>query len=133
MTDINAARELAHAAAVTFPWVQVRIQSVTTCARLLDTFTTRDQIEFSKLDLQIPFKGIAHYPSRLVRPCSGIDGRCFCSEEPMMPMSARSAGDAAAEGARLRGCGPESEARSAPHGNHGDNNLSDTPVPVFGF
>ena len=63
MTDLNTARELAHAAAMVLPWVQVRIDTVTTCARLLDTWTSRDQVEFSKLDLHTPFKGCLLYTS----------------------------------------------------------------------
>lgn len=137
MTDLNTARELAHAAAMVLPWVQVRIDTVTTCARLLDTWTSRDQVEFSKLDLHTPFKGVAHFPSARVRACSGVDGRCFCSDEPLQPTaataptaSARSAVDEATEGPRLRGCGAQADARSAPLGNHGVHNLSATPASV---
>ncbi|MDR7377632.1 hypothetical protein J2X19_002311 [Rhodoferax ferrireducens] len=133
MTDLNTARELAHAAAMVLPWVQVRIDTVTTCARLLDTWTSRDQVEFSKLDLHTPFKGVAHFPSARVRACSGVDGRCFCSDEPLQPMSARSTAAAATEGPRLRGCGAQADARSAPLGNHGDNNLPATPASVSLF
>lgn len=134
MKDLNASRQLGQLDESALPWVQVRVQTVTTCARLLDTYTTRDQVEFSKLHLHTPFTGIAHYPSDRVRPCSGFDGRCFCSGEFIQPepvesiqMRAKRLNDGAAV-ARVCVSVPSAAAVAVPHGNHGDNNLSATPA-----
>lgn len=127
MTDINTARQLAQAdAALRLPWVQVRIDTVTTCARLLDTFMTRDQVEFSKLDLHTPWQGTAYYPSVRVRPCSGFDGRCFCAGEVGSSVCTSGESVAAAESALACDAPATAGGFAVPHGNHGDNNFSAT-------
>lgn len=131
MTDINTARHLAQAdEAARFPWVQVRIDTVTTCARLLDTFTTRDQVEFSKLGLHTPWQGTAYYPSSRIRACSGFDGRCFCAGEVGSSVCASGQGVTTAESALACDAPATAGDFEVPHGNHGDHNFSATSALV---
>lgn len=125
MRDINTQRDLAHAAKLlVLPWVQVRVDTVTTCARLIDRFQTREKVDFVKLELVQPWKGTAFYPAFRIKACSGFDGHCMCAGEVGSQVVAAGEGvNACAVGASLRRASAAGVCE-VPHGNHGDHNFS---------
>ncbi len=93
-------------------YVQARLKGAVCCARIVDAWDTADGLEMFKLDLLSPVRGSASVPSRNVRQCQGIDGKCSCAPaDPVLDARAESRGPA---------CGDTGGARSAPDGNHGE-------------
>jgi len=125
MTDMNTLRHLEQVRrAMTFHYVQLRVDTVTTCARLLETFHVKDGTEIAKLDLQGPWHGPAFSPvSRLIR-CDGVDGGCSCAGEIGIKAIALAAKESAAKSALACDAPAQAVGSAVPHGNHGDNNFS---------
>jgi hypothetical protein len=59
--------------------VQARIGRTLCCARIVTAWDTPDGVEMWKLDLQGPIHGLMSTPTRNVRQCAGLDGRCTCA------------------------------------------------------
>lgn len=62
-------------------FVQARVGRAICCARILEAWDAPEGGEMWRLDLLSPTSGIRSAPARLVRQCSGIDGRCVCAGE----------------------------------------------------
>lgn len=101
-------------------FVQVRVDTVTTCASVIDKWTTRDGVAMSKLHLLDPWTGTGHYPDVRIKDCSGVDGRCRCADE------VRGCDRQPAEGgcSLLRTPQAQGAGSDLPDGNHGDNDFS---------
>lgn len=98
--------------AIRVMYVQARLKGAVCCARIVDAWDTSDGLEMFKLELLSPVRGQASAPSRNVRQCQGIDGKCSCAPaDPVLEMCAPPGGGA---------CDSAGGARSAPDGNHGE-------------
>lgn len=77
----QACQRAAIASEVLKAWVQVKSGGVLRCARLLDGWSSADNVDFWKLQSFDPVPFTGSFPVRAVRQCSGIDGRCVCAGE----------------------------------------------------
>lgn len=98
------------AIAIRMTHVQARVKGVVSCARIVDAWDTSDGLEMFKVQLCGPVRGMASVPSRNVRQCQGVDGKCSCVPADLDVKSA----------APLLACDAAGGARSAPDGNHGE-------------
>lgn len=104
--------------------VQVRVDTVTTCACVLDYWKTRDGVPMTKLELLDSWTGTGHFPNSRIKDCSGVDGRCRCAGEVgASVVSKAESANACAVGASLRRASAAGVCE-VPNGNHGDNNFS---------
>ena len=62
-------------------FVQVLIGKVPTCARIREGWIAQDGTFLWSVALLSPVYGKGSFPERLVRQCSGVDGRCACAAE----------------------------------------------------
>lgn len=62
-------------------YVQIRLQGTTNCAKVRGTWVSHDGADLLSLDLCGPFTGRASVPFAKARPCSGVDGKCYCAGE----------------------------------------------------
>lgn len=62
--------------------VQARIGRTICCARIVTAWDTPDGVEMWQLDLYGPIHGRRSTPTRNVRQCALVDGRCSCSPAP---------------------------------------------------
>lgn len=62
-------------------FVQVLVNRVPTCARIREGWVAQDGSFLWSVALISPVHGKGSFPERLVRQCSGVDGRCACAAE----------------------------------------------------
>lgn len=82
-THLMHARRCADAAESKTPlrqYVQVSFQGAPTCGIIRDAFDDSDGKPMWKVDCIGDVKGRMNFPVRLVRQCSGLDGRCQCEQ-----------------------------------------------------
>ena len=74
-------REAAKACEILQQWVQVKTSGSANCARLIDAWSTTDNVDFWKVAGTQPLAFTGSFPVKAVRQCSGLDGRCACAGE----------------------------------------------------
>lgn len=62
-------------------YVQTWLQGTPCCAKVRGSWIAKDGTDLLSLDLLDPFTGRASVPFAKARPCSGVDGGCFCAGE----------------------------------------------------
>lgn len=62
-------------------YVQVKTSGSAHCARVVDLWLAPDGTEFAKVEAIQPLKFSGSFPTKAVRPCSGLVGLCVCAGE----------------------------------------------------